>query len=412
MAQGGKTYTFYTHKGGVGKTTCLVHMAIKAVQESKHVLVIDCDPQLNSTSFFFQYCRYEEPQGLNNIDFDVYYHNLVEYHTKMQSNPINNLEQQTIREAYQHRHTNIWDILREVDPTKGIIQSFQSYEKTGIGVPIKTNGPGTLRLLGSHPMLNEMETYLAREINDQYNMRDYSLRFSTLVNFLIEKYALDLVFVDLSPSSSFLNQNIIMLSNYIILPCSADEFAYYSIRTIGMWLQSWAKRHARLNFIPKVLTVVYNKYKRQGENGEKVQVGDQVYYTSQAHAAYIRRLVHNEEGAMANLTKIEQFQPFILEYINYQDFPLLCDGLSTMSKLSYLRRTCYDQYINIGPNNDRRYHQSDRETCDKLRKEYDRLWNKIEQTFPEHPIRQRPKWVYDNPITLPAAYDDDDEMQA
>ena len=47
-----KRLTIYNHKGGVGKTTLTVNIAIALAELGKSVLLVDSDPQCNLTSYF------------------------------------------------------------------------------------------------------------------------------------------------------------------------------------------------------------------------------------------------------------------------------------------------------------------------------------------------------------------------
>ncbi len=47
-----KVISFYNEKGGVGKSTIIINTAIELAKHQKKVLLIDCDPQANTTAFF------------------------------------------------------------------------------------------------------------------------------------------------------------------------------------------------------------------------------------------------------------------------------------------------------------------------------------------------------------------------
>lgn len=383
-----KKYVFYTHKGGVGKTSVLTTIAVKAVLEGKHIAVIDCDPQLNSTSFLF---RYGAPtlQG-HVLTFDDFYNKADKYYDTL-SREAKSAEDKEIINNYNIGHTNIWDVMRDARPSLGISSSYKNLLTTGhreIGVLIDTNkdapdsnkagGTGSLRLVAGHPMLGEIEYSLAAEVQARREDWNYSVRFQILVDVLIEHYNLDMVFIDLSPSSSILNQNIIMSSDYLIMPCTGDEYAYYSIRSIGKWLASWSRRYTQFVNTPRVLTVVFNKYKRQnyGKEDFSVSSGGVKVYTSNAHLDYIKRIQDKDHGAIKHLS--QSAPESLLNGINYYDFPLVCEALSTFSKLSSVSRTCYDDISNsflfLTP--------TDRETIEYLKMGFDLVWNKILLTVP------------------------------
>ena len=382
-----KKFAFYTHKGGVGKTSILTTIAIKAVLEGKHVAVIDCDPQLNSTSFLFRYgAPFHKGRG-KILTFEDFYNSVDTYYDAISKDSTMKTEEdlRVIRE-YDVGHTNVWDVIREARPAIGIVQSYRNLTAGGneIGALVNTSGPnkaggnGSLRLIAGHPMLGEIEYSLAAEVQARREDWNYSVRFQLLADFLIEHYKLDMVFIDLSPSSSILNQNIIMSSDYLIMPCTGDEYAYYSIRSIGKWLATWRRRYTQFATTPRVLTVVFNKYKRQNHNKEdfSVKSGNVTIYTSKAHLDYIQRIQDDKEGAIKHL--LGSATAYLVNGFDYYDFPLICEALSTFSKLSSVSRCCYDNidygFLRLTP--------TDHNTIAHLKMGFDLVWNKILLTIP------------------------------
>ena len=46
-----KTLAILSHKGGAGKTTLALHLAVAAVQAKRQVAVVDLDPQASATGW-------------------------------------------------------------------------------------------------------------------------------------------------------------------------------------------------------------------------------------------------------------------------------------------------------------------------------------------------------------------------
>lgn len=50
-----KTITVMNYKGGVGKTTTAINLAYGLSEQGYNTLLIDCDPQGNTSQFFGKY---------------------------------------------------------------------------------------------------------------------------------------------------------------------------------------------------------------------------------------------------------------------------------------------------------------------------------------------------------------------
>ena len=57
----GKIISFMNMKGGVGKTSLCVNMAIKLTRNyNKKILIVDLDPQMNATQYLLPIKSYRE----------------------------------------------------------------------------------------------------------------------------------------------------------------------------------------------------------------------------------------------------------------------------------------------------------------------------------------------------------------
>jgi cellulose biosynthesis protein BcsQ len=75
-----------------------------------------------------------------------------------------------------------------------------------------------------------------------------------LIRATAEKYACDIVLVDLSPSIGALNQNLLMQSDYFIVPTSPDYFSLLAIDSLSNTLPRWAQNANDLRLQQKALS--------------------------------------------------------------------------------------------------------------------------------------------------------------
>ena len=113
--------------------------------------------------------------------------------------------------------------------------------------------PSEIRFLNGSPKLHELETQLTLGFSQpQYN----PLAAGTLLNFFnllrsIKAYYRNkvLILVDLSPSASLLNQNILLACDRFVLPCTPDEGSMVSLHLLLHYLDQWQKSHTYLHAV-------------------------------------------------------------------------------------------------------------------------------------------------------------------
>lgn len=223
---------FFNHKGGVGKTTSLFNLGARLAQKGKTVLMIDADTQCNLTL-----------QILGEQGYEDYY----------EQNPKKNIKSY-LAPAFDSQPILI---------TAGDCISAK--------IPNLYVMPGSLDLSGNDTQLS-MSFNLSSFLTSMQNLPG---SFDYLIQKTAEKYNADFVLIDMNPSLSAINQDLLISSDYFIIPTSVDYYSVQSIRSLANKLpewENWAKKARELfkeSFYPlplntpKFLGFTCNKFNLQ-----------------------------------------------------------------------------------------------------------------------------------------------------
>ncbi|MCZ0755593.1 ParA family protein [Anoxybacillus sp. J5B_2022] len=195
-----KMISLFNHKGGVSKTTTTFNLGWALADLGYKVIMVDGDPQCNLTGMALDF------SGMD--DFEYFYEN----------NP----------------ECNIKDALKP---------AFSSQP-----VPIKpvkcleVAGRSNLFVLPGHVGFSEYDVPLgiAQEMSGSLQVTQ---NLPGSINFLLQEtakmYEADFVLIDMSPSINSINQNLFMLSDYFIIPCSPDYFCLMAIDSLCNVFPNW-----------------------------------------------------------------------------------------------------------------------------------------------------------------------------
>ncbi|MBO4253498.1 ParA family protein [Streptomyces griseorubiginosus] len=210
-----KIIAMFNNKGGVSKTTTCFNLSWMLAQRGKTVIMVDADPQCNLTGMVLD---------LTQVDaLDKFY----------LENPNQNL-----RDA--------------LDP------AFQSRPRPLVPVEcVPVSGRDGLFLIPGHVGLAEDEVSLgvAQQLSESIQaLKNLPGSFSHLFQITAEKYKADYVILDLSPGLGSINQNLVSISDYFIVPASPDVFSVMAMdslaRVLPKWIR-WAERAAELDALAK-----------------------------------------------------------------------------------------------------------------------------------------------------------------
>lgn len=197
-----KVICLFNHKGGVSKTTTTFNLGWMLARKGKKVLLVDLDPQCNLTGMILGFEGVDDLEGI------------------YKSDPPNNIKD-------------------------GLAPAFESQPKQiGAVTCKKVPSNSNLLLLPGHIALSEYETTLgvAQELSGSLlPLRNLPGALRFLIDATAETIGADYVMVDMSPSLGPLNQNIVCVSDYFIVPLHPDYFSSMALNSLARVLPRWKK---------------------------------------------------------------------------------------------------------------------------------------------------------------------------
>ncbi len=227
----------FNHKGGVSKTTTTFNLGWMLASKGKRVILVDSDPQCNLTGM-------------------------------------------ALGEETENDEARIQEIYSTTSNIKtGLAPAFESQPRSIEAVDcIPVNGRDGLFLLPGHVGFAEYEVQLgiAQELSGSLQaLRNLPGAINDLLEKTAAKFNADYILIDMSPSLGSINQNILMISDFFLVPTTADFFSVMAIdslaRVLPRW-RAWAKSANSLQILkeanypfpdsnPRFLGIIIQNYR-------------------------------------------------------------------------------------------------------------------------------------------------------
>ena len=208
----------FNHKGGVSKTTTTFHLGWMLASKGKTVVLADADPQCNLT-------------GL------------------------------VLGDGEETGFENWYESEKERNLKSGLAPAFESMPR--LIEPVECY-PVTQReslfLLPGHIGLSEYEVTLgiAQELSASIQtLQNLPGSLSYLLEKTAAKYSADYVLIDMNPSLSSLNQNLLMTSHFFIVPTTPDYFSVMAVDSLANVVPKWLTWSKRASSLPILRDAVY-----------------------------------------------------------------------------------------------------------------------------------------------------------
>jgi cellulose biosynthesis protein BcsQ len=223
-----KIISMFNHKGGVSKTTTTFNLAWMLARQGKKVIMVDADPQCNLTGVVL---------GLN-----------PEWPEDGEADVVDAPDGDSIDadfSATQGQAQDFWTENFERTLFGALKPAFDSEPKLLEPVEcVPVEGRPGLYLLPGHLRLGEYEVSLgiAQELAGSIaSLRNLPGSIYYLLSQTAEAIDADYVIVDMSPSLGALNQNLVSISDLLVVPTSPDFFSIMALQSLSRVLPRWAR---------------------------------------------------------------------------------------------------------------------------------------------------------------------------
>ncbi|MBO3459888.1 AAA family ATPase [Aetokthonos hydrillicola Thurmond2011] len=211
--------SLFNHKGGVGKTTTTFNLGWMLASKGKRVILVDADPQCNLTGMA--------------------------------------LGEET--EDDEARIENIYSTTSNIK--MGLAPAFESQPRAIEAVDcIPIQGQRGLFLLPGHVGFAEYEVILgiAQELSGSIQaLKNLPGSITDLFEKTATKFNADYILIDMSPSLSSINQNLLMTSDFFLVPTTADFFSAMAIDSLAKVLPRWCAWAKTASSIPILKNAAY-----------------------------------------------------------------------------------------------------------------------------------------------------------
>lgn len=214
----------FNHKGGVSKTTTTFNLAWMLARQGHRVVMVDADPQCNLTGVTLGLNAEWPPEDISEVESDE--------------------ASESFAEA-QDESENFWSHNQSRTLFGALRPAFESEPRLLEPVNcLPVEGRDGLFLLPGHIRLGEYEVTLsvAQELSGSLPpLRNLPGAPYYLLTKTAEALEADFVLIDMSPSLGSLNQNLVSVSDLLVVPTAPDFFSIMALQSLAEVLPRWLR---------------------------------------------------------------------------------------------------------------------------------------------------------------------------
>lgn len=276
-----RTISVFNQKGGVGKTTSVVNLAVALNYLDKKVLVIDIDPQANTTTGL----------GLDKYNIENSLYELF-YAGEGESSEENEAEEEKTEESTEQGKE---ESNTEVEDEE--IQEALEEEKTTINIDdYITKTQSGVDIIPSESALSGLEVELV-----ELDALERTRQLKNIID-LIEDDKYDFVLIDCPPSLGLLSINALVASNSIIIPIQTE---YYALEGVSELMNTYNMVKRQLNENLEIEGVLLSMFDKRAVLSYEVVEEVKSYFKTNVFKVMIPRNPRLAEAPSHGLSTIE-----------------------------------------------------------------------------------------------------------
>lgn len=277
-----RTISVFNQKGGVGKTTSVVNLAVALNYLDKKVLVVDIDPQANTTTGLGL-----DKYNIENSLYELFYAGEEE---SSEENEVveENTEESTEAGKEEESNTEVEDeeIQEALEEEKTTINIDDYITKTQSGVDI----------IPSESALSGLEVELV-----ELDALERTRQLKNIID-LIEDDKYDFVLIDCPPSLGLLSINALVASNSIIIPIQTE---YYALEGVSELMNTYNMVKKQLNENLEIEGVLLSMFDKRAVLSYEVVEEVKSYFKTNVFKVMIPRNPRLAEAPSHGLSTIE-----------------------------------------------------------------------------------------------------------
>lgn len=270
-----KIISVFNQKGGVGKTTTVVNLAVALAYLDKKVLVIDMDPQANATTGLGI-----DKNKLESSIYDLFY--------------LFSPEEEIVVEAENEEEVEIDEEISDASEEDYQVVGEDIEEKIDLDPYIIKTKSG-VDLIPSENSLSGLEVELV-----ELDPLERTQKLKEIIGAINKDY--DFVLIDLPPSLGLLSINALVASNSIIIPIQTE---YYALEGVSELMNTFELVKESLNKDLYVEGVLLSMFDKRTKLAYEVVEEVKKYFKSKVFMTMIPRNVKLAEAPSHGQSAVE-----------------------------------------------------------------------------------------------------------